>query len=491
MKKYIIILAILIINCQFTKAQSWLLSGNAGTAACTDFIGTTDATALCFKVNSTTRMKISTGGNLAIGNFTAGYKLDVNGDINFNEANVLRIEGVPVLKADHSDNSIYGGQDAGNSITLGSGIQNTAFGYQSLYSTAIGDANSAFGWKSLYANTDGIDNTAVGHAALLANSTGSGNTGIGEEALSGISTQDGNTGVGYLAGYFNTATNCTFVGAATQTNANGYTNSSAFGYGTLLDGSNRIYLGNSSITSIKGQVGFTTYSDGRFKKNIIENVPGLSFINKLRPITYNVDVNGMENFMHPNSNQPINHEKEKIIYSGFIAQEVEKSAKELNYDFSGVDKPENENGLYGLRYAEFVVPITKAIQELDALLKEKDAKLLSQQIQIDELKTMVNQLKNDYRGSSGGIEKVSIGLRQNQPNPFSEKTTINFILPTDANQGMINIYSMNGKEIANYLVDIKSSSIEISAKTFSPGNYIYKLIINEKVIDSKIMTITR
>jgi hypothetical protein len=50
--------------------------------------------------------------------------------------------------------------------------------------------------------------------------------------------------------------------------------------------------------------------------------------------------------------------------SGFIAQEVEKAANEMGFVFSGIDKPQNENGLYGLRYAEFVVPLVKAVQEL-------------------------------------------------------------------------------------------------------------------------------
>jgi hypothetical protein len=57
------------------------------------------------------------------------------------------------------------------------------------------------------------------------------------------------------------------------------------------------------------------------------------------------------------------NEKAAILYSGFIAQEVELSAKEIGYDFSGVDVPKNENGIYGLRYAEFVVPLVKAVQE--------------------------------------------------------------------------------------------------------------------------------
>ena len=36
------------------------------------------------------------------------------------------------------------------------------------------------------------------------------------------------------------------------------------------------------------------------------------------------------------------------------------------YSFSEVDAPNNENDFYGLRYAEFVVPLVKAVQELSA-----------------------------------------------------------------------------------------------------------------------------
>ncbi len=78
-------------------------------------------------------------------------------------------------------------------------------------------------------------------------------------------------------------------------------------------------------------------------------------------------------------------EKEKTVFSGFIAQEVEQAAKELNYDFSGVDKPNNDRDLYGLRYAEFVVPLVKAVQEQQKIIQ-------SQQAQIDELNKILNNL---------------------------------------------------------------------------------------------------
>ena len=56
-------------------------------------------------------------------------------------------------------------------------------------------------------------------------------------------------------------------------------------------------------------------------------------------------------------------DKEKIVYTGFIAQDVEKAARELGFDFSGVDAAKNAKDLYGLRYSEFVVPLVKAVQE--------------------------------------------------------------------------------------------------------------------------------
>lgn len=44
--------------------------------------------------------------------------------------------------------------------------------------------------------------------------------------------------------------------------------------------------------------------------------------------------------------------KQQVFYTGFVAQDVERAAKELKYDFSGVDAAKNDKDLYSLRYAE-------------------------------------------------------------------------------------------------------------------------------------------
>src|SRR5436190_2983815 len=141
-------------------------------------------------------------------------------------------------------------------------------------------------------------------------------------------------------------------------------------------------IGNSATWSIGGWADWSNFSDGRYKKDVQQNVKGLEFIMKLRPITYRLDLNALSKIMKENNGQEWNKQmktaisdKEKMVLTGFVAQEVEQAAKESDFDFSGVDKPRREDGLYALRYAEFVVPLVKAMQEQQQSIKELQDKV--------------------------------------------------------------------------------------------------------------------
>jgi hypothetical protein len=204
------------------------------------------------------------------------------------------------------------------------------------------------GLASLYNNTTGGNNTAVGSLALFRNTTGVNNTAIGTWS------------------YFTPAL------AA-------YNNSTGIGFGSAITASNQIRLGdNTAGMSIGGFAAWTNLSDGRFKKDIKENVPGLEFITRLKPVTYHFDIEKMDDFLNkPDSLR--SKSDEDVLFTGFVAQEVEAAAKEIGFDFNGVDKPKNENDFYGLRYAEFTVPLVKAVQE--------------QQKQIEALNTKIKELE--------------------------------------------------------------------------------------------------
>ncbi len=60
--------------------NAWLLLGNAGTTAGTNFLGTTDAQDMVFKTNNTEWMRILTNGNVGIGTSSPEVTLHVNTD---------------------------------------------------------------------------------------------------------------------------------------------------------------------------------------------------------------------------------------------------------------------------------------------------------------------------------------------------------------------------------------------------------------------------
>jgi trimeric autotransporter adhesin len=270
------------------------------------------------------------------------------------------------------------------------GLNNTANGTVTLFSNNTGGYNTATGMEALSRNTSGTGNTANGYQALYNNTTGTQNTAVGSYALSNLLNSSYNTALGSGAGngsIYNMGWNNTLIGANTRANADGIFNSIALGESAIGTASNQARIGNSSTTSIGGYTNWTNISDGRVKRNISENVPGLAFINKLKPVTYNLDLNAIDRIMQTAEKKDkdgmaipamqfetdARRQKEQIVYSGFVAQDVEKAAKELGYDFSGVDAAKNDKDLYGLRYADFVVPLVKAVQELakqhDELLK--------------------------------------------------------------------------------------------------------------------------
>src|SRR5919197_1013942 len=91
-----------------------------------------------------------------------------------------------------------------NALINTTGSQNTANGFQALFSNTIGNSNTATGWEALTFNTTGNNNTATGTGSLPSDTTGSDNTATGEEALELNTTGHDNTANGLNALLSNT-----------------------------------------------------------------------------------------------------------------------------------------------------------------------------------------------------------------------------------------------------------------------------------------------
>ncbi|RZJ69787.1 tail fiber domain-containing protein [Flavobacterium sp.] len=325
-------------------------------------------------------------GAMAMDNYLSGNITAQPGDNN-------TAVGSYVMRNGGNGNSAFGTfameQSTGNKNTavgldalqVGSGDENVAVGFEALRYRAQSSQCVAVG-KSALVHFSGMNNTAVGANTLnSASGVGISNSAFGALSLSDLANADGNTAIGYNTmsqnqyGAFNTA-----LGANAFSTVGNFNYSTAIGENSSITANNQMRFGSATVTSIGGIVGWTTLSDARFKSDIRQDVSGLAFIQKLRPVTYDLDGKAYSDFVGNKNGGNCASTRE----SGFIAQEVEAAAKSLNFTFSGVDAPKNASDTYGLRYGQFVVPLVKAVQEQQQIIEK-------QQLEIATLKANLEQ----------------------------------------------------------------------------------------------------
>ena len=250
------------------------------------------------------------------------------------------------------------------------GYQNTAVGEHAGRYITSGDYNTLVGRYAALGMTEGNNNIGVGSYTFGSACTGSNNIGVGYEAAYSVTSGGNNTCVGKASGYsLSTGSNNLLIGM----NAGGVSSPS----GTVNSGSNVVCLGNDQIANLYCQDTSISSSDSRDKADIIDFAPGLSWVNKLRPVTYRWDRRSwyLEN---PETATPEDllkvvrdgSKKEPKQNIGFVAQEVlavEQSdgfATDKN-NMLTVNLNEDDTG-YGMKYERLVPVLVNAIKELSA-----------------------------------------------------------------------------------------------------------------------------
>jgi hypothetical protein len=160
---------------------------------------------------------------------------------------------------------------------------------------------------------------------------------------------------------------------------------------------------------------------------------------------------------------------------GFLAQELKDVYPEL--------VSQDTLGYYYVNYIGLIPVLVEALKD--------------QKLQIETLTTQVQALSNGPKkiGSFTSSETDPLTypvLDQNIPNPFSLATVIGFYIPTTINTATIYVYDMNGVQLKNYSVSIRGKgNITIQGSELTAGMYLYALIADGKVIDTKRMILTK
>ena len=170
-----------------------------------------------------------------------------------------------------------------------------------------------------------------------------------------------------------TGSNNTAIGYNADVGSNALTNATAIGYNSSVDASNKIRLGNTDITVIEGQVAFSSSSDRRLKKDIVNTRYGLNTVLDLRPVDYQMKSNSLEQI-------------------GFIAQELRPIVPEA---VTGIEGDLAKGETLAVAYTTLIPVLTKAIQEQQALIEAQDKANQEQQQSIEAQNKVIQQLQKD------------------------------------------------------------------------------------------------
>ena len=319
------------------NALTTLTSGTSNTAIGKDAL----------ELNSTGSENVAVGANALDANSTGAYNVAVGKDALTSNTSA-------------NNNTAVGFNALGLCET---GAANVAVGYQALDANTTGELNVAVGENALSTNTTASNNVAIGRNALLANTTASNNTAIGLDALAANSSAADNTCVGSQAGDAITSGTgrLTIIGRGADVDSTSRHSSIALGYNVTTAGSNATFRveGGNGVFHTGNTTTWSTTSDQRIKKDIVDNEQGLDVINAIRVRNFNYKTadeiaEASPELAELDLKQIAVNKPELQI--GAIAQEIETVLPECVMD--------DDNGIKQVNADRLIWHAIKAIQEL-------------------------------------------------------------------------------------------------------------------------------
>jgi len=158
------------------------------------------------------------------------------------------------------------------------------------------------------------------------------------------------------------------IGTDTQPTGSNNTNQIVIGRSVSGQADSNVTIGSNAgkiYAAFTSSATWTQTSDGRLKTNVQDDSLGLSFINRLRPVTFNWKASPDIDPSLPYYNE-VNQRNTTTVIHGLIAQEV-KAALDAEgcSTFNGWDGG-NHDTIQAISREMFISPLIKAIQELSA-----------------------------------------------------------------------------------------------------------------------------
>ena len=225
-----------------------------------------------------------------------------------------------------------------------------------------------------------------------------------------------------------------------------------------------------------------TLSDYRVKNNVksLSN-SSLDNIMSMNVVEYNYDADLLmpadDSDTASVNTRSLQLSKEKSLIAtekhyGLIAQELQQLYPNL--------VKESQDGYLTINYIEIIPLLIRSVQELKA-----------------EINTLQAGNAPVYKAQgrttdATKLDAVVTALYQNEPNPFTESTVIRVDVAEGVTTANLYIYNMNGEQITEYsIIERGATSVTIDGGSLNAGMYLYALIADGQVIDTKRMILTK
>jgi hypothetical protein len=354
-------------------SQSWSTTGNGGTNASVNFIGTTNLVDFVTRTNNTEVMRVTKRGKVGIGTTSPGnYKLSINGGA-FYGVNIVASDTGLAVRA--RTTGIYSETSLDNSTAI-YGVANSLN-----YGTGVYGSGPDYGVRGYsFDGSGGNFGSAYGRGVSAASTYGD--------------------GASFYSGYDN--------GLFSQIGVNG-------SYAGYFDGD--LY-----------STGLYTGSDEKLKQDIKEFTGAIDILKQLKPRQYSFkqDAFTLMNLPKGTHYGLIAQDVEKVLpgvvknskFSPPFKAEIIDNKVQLNKS-----QKEDEVEYKALNYTELIPILVKAV--------------LEQQQEIEDLKTQLAKLNSttnavqtaNIKNESGSANTGRGYLGQNTPNPLSNFTSVEYKLP--------------------------------------------------------------
>ena len=230
----------------------------------------------------------------------------------------------------------------------------------------------------------------------------------------------------------------------------------------------------------------------------------LTHIMQLSPVTYTYTV-------------PVNHFSDDLTPVENISdiptdQITDKTADDLTKDSELQAKITGDSYRYGLDLGSFeeqfptlvstdeegnkYIDYVSLVPVLVSSIQEQQQIIESQNAIIEEIRTqlygMQEALHHLVKRSDSLATAANSYLDQNIPNPFNDETTIGYYVSPDAEYATIYIFNMTGILMQTHVIQyFGNGSIDFDGTTLDAGMYVYTLVVDGNVADSKRMILTR